>query len=162
MCSRGKSFTLGALAWLLVANVSCDTADRRFVRGTRAYDSGDYAAALKEWRPLAEKGIPHVEHRVALLYAGGLGVRKDLVQAIQWHRRAAEQGYVPAQYDLGNIYLNDLHDYANAMRWLLPAAEKGQADAQFEIGVMHDYGFGVPASHIEALAWYERAAAQGL
>src|ERR1035438_2671864 len=104
MLSRKTGFTSGALTCFLLIGFSCDAANHQFVRGARAYDSGDYAAALREWRPLAEKGIPHAEHRVALLYAAGLGVTKDLGQAIQWHRRAAEQGYAPAQYDLGNIY----------------------------------------------------------
>ncbi len=29
--------------------------------GVEAYDRGDYATALKLWRPLAEQGEPHVQ-----------------------------------------------------------------------------------------------------
>ena len=47
------------LLTLLVGNhaVSAD-----FQKGVTAYESGDYATALREWKPLAEKGdaYPHL------------------------------------------------------------------------------------------------------
>lgn len=35
----------------------------------------------------------------------GKGVRKDMKQAIEWFGRAAEQGYIEAQFTLGLSYL---------------------------------------------------------
>jgi hypothetical protein len=32
-----------------------------FQKGLTAYESGDYATALREWTPLAEKGNPRIQ-----------------------------------------------------------------------------------------------------
>ena len=53
-------------------------------------------------------------------------------------------------------------EYATALRRLSPLAEKGDARAQFDIGFMHAYGWGVPRNPAEAIAWYRKAADQGL
>jgi V8-like Glu-specific endopeptidase len=53
-------------------------------------------------------------------------------------------------------------DYATALRRLSPLAEKGDARAQFDIGFMHAYGWGVQRNPAEAIAWYRKAADQGL
>ena len=38
------------------------------------------------------------------MYANGQGVRQDDAQAVQWYRKAAEQGDAEAQYNLGVMY----------------------------------------------------------
>ena len=46
---------------------------------------------------------------------------------------AAEQGYPPAQYDLGNCYLNGLgvqKSQAEAVEWIRKAAVQGHEKAQ--------------------------------
>ncbi len=53
-------------------------------------------------------------------------------------------------------------EYATALRNLSVLAEKGDARAQFDIGFMHAYGWGVPRNPAEAIAWYRKAADQGL
>ena len=40
------------------------------------------------------------------MYANGQGVRQDYTQAVQWFRKAAEQGDAKAQYNLGVAYDN--------------------------------------------------------
>jgi hypothetical protein len=44
-----------------------------YAAGQRAFDEGDYATALKEWRPLGAKGAQ--EARMRSLYPGAPGVR---------------------------------------------------------------------------------------
>jgi len=53
-------------------------------------------------------------------------------------------------------------EYAAAFRRLSPIAEAGDARARFDIGFMHAYGWGVPQNPAEAIAWYRKAADQGL
>lgn len=53
-------------------------------------------------------------------------------------------------------------EYATALRRLSPLAERGDARAQFDIGFMHARGWGVPQNPAEAVAWYRKAADQGL
>lgn len=61
-------------------------------KGLKAYKSGDYAAALKEWRPLAENGHAGAQYNLGFNFVQGKGVPKDLVLAYFWFDLAARQG----------------------------------------------------------------------
>ncbi len=54
---------------------------------------GDYATALREWRPLAKQGNASAQFFLGLMYGEGLGVPQDYAKAVGWLRKAAEQGY---------------------------------------------------------------------
>jgi len=60
-----------------------------FDEGEAAYDRGDYAAALREFRPLAEQGNAKAQKYLGLIYVGDLGVPQDYVQAHMWLDLAA-------------------------------------------------------------------------
>ena len=61
--------------------------------GVDAYEKGDYATALKEWRPLAAQGNAAAQALLGMMYEEGQGVPKDYVQAYMWLSLAAAQGY---------------------------------------------------------------------
>ncbi len=62
--------------------------------GMEAYEKGDYATALKEWRPLAAQGNAAAQALLGMMYyEEGQGVPKDYVQAYMWLSLAAAQGY---------------------------------------------------------------------
>jgi len=63
-----------------------------FQEGLDAYERGDYETALKEWRPLAERGNKAVQASLGFMYAKGQGVPQDDQEAVRWSRLAAEQG----------------------------------------------------------------------
>ena len=42
------------------------------------------------------------------MYENGLGVSQDYYEALKWYRKAAEQGYWVAQFNLGIMYENGL------------------------------------------------------
>ncbi len=65
--------------------------------GVDAYEKGDYATALKEWRPLAAQGNAAAQALLGMMYEEGQGVPKDYVQAYMWLSLAAAQGYEPAR-----------------------------------------------------------------
>ena len=56
--------------------------------GRAAYERGDYAKALKEFRPLAEQGDTSAQHILGLMYGNGQGVPQDYAKAVKWHRLA--------------------------------------------------------------------------
>ena len=65
-------------------------------------------------------------------YYYGQGVSQDYNEAAKWYRKAAEQGYEKAQYNLGNSYYYGRgvsQDYNEAAKWYRKAAEQGDADA---------------------------------
>ncbi len=83
-----------AVVCLLVTAMLPAWAD--FEAGHDAFYRGDYAAALKEWKPLAEGGHPEAQLNLASMYAQGIGVSQDYTEAVKWYRRAAEQGLAEA------------------------------------------------------------------
>ncbi len=68
-----------------------------FKAGKEAYDRGDYATALKEWRPLAEQGIARAQSNLGSMYEYGEGVPQDDVQARMWLNLAAVRGLETAR-----------------------------------------------------------------
>lgn len=76
----------------------------------------------------AQAGHAAAEHLLALLYEEGRLLPKDLAAAWNWMRKSAEQGYVPAQERMGEMYLMNVRydgpipDYGDAERRLRLAA----------------------------------------
>ena len=135
-----------------------------FQKGLTAYQAGDYATALQEWRPLAEQGNTDAQSNLGLMYQNGEGVLQDYAEAIKWYRLAAEQGLASAQYNLGNMVRRGsgvLQDYAEAVKWYRLAAEQGYTSAQYNLGVMYHNGLGVLQDNIIAHMWFNIAAANG-
>ena len=77
-----------------------------FQKGLEAYYKGDYATALKEWKPLAEGGYIDAQYNLGIMYDNGKGVPQDYQEAVKWYRLAAEQGYSSAQHNIAYMYYN--------------------------------------------------------
>ncbi len=135
-----------------------------YEEGVAAYDAGDYEAAYRLQRPLAEEGLAQAQVNLGIMFAYGRGVAQNDGEAFEWFRRAADQGDPLAQHNLGVIY--DLGkgvrmDPTEAMRWFRKAADQGLADAQYDLGRMYAEGRGVLQDRIQAYVWLSLAAAQG-
>lgn len=99
-----------------------------------------------------------------LYYDGRGGVVQDYQQAAQWYRKAAEQGSIAGQCNLGFMYANGYgvtKDYQQAAEWYRKAAEQGSADGQNNLGVMYENGYGVAKDNQQAEQWYRKAVEQG-
>ena len=145
-----------ALAWLLVALATAAPARADFEAGVAAARAGDYATALREWRPLAESGNRNAQFNLGLAYENGFGVAVDVAQAARWYRRAAEQDDRTAQAYLAEMYAKGLgvpRDDIEALRWYRTAAERGHAASQYNVGLFYATGRGVAPSDVQALAW---------
>ncbi len=55
-----------------------------FAEGFAAYERGDYATALREFRPLAEQGVAEAQFNLGFAYEKGEGVPQDYVHAHMW------------------------------------------------------------------------------
>ena len=91
-----------------------------FNKGMTAAQNGDWATALKEWKPLAEKGDVDAQTNLGLMYQNGWGVPQDDKEAVYWYKLAAEQGDAKAQYNLGVMYAlgeGVIKDYVYAHMW---------------------------------------------
>ena len=113
-----------------------------FDEGVAAYNKGDYATALREWRPLAEQGNAKAQHRLGHMYRYGLGVLQVYAEAMKWFLRAAEQGNASAQYELGHMY-SDVkgvtQDYVQAHKWYNLAAVNYASEKQMFSGLITDF-----------------------
>ena len=104
-----------------------------FDKGDEAYFRGDYAAALKEWRPLAFRGNASAQYLLGGMYRNGYGVTQDNREAVKWYRLAAEQGLAYAQASLGIMYGNGegvIQDKVYAHMWYNIAASDGNEPAK--------------------------------
>ncbi len=109
-------------------SVASPVAAQDFDTGHEAYQRGDYAAALDEWRPLADQGNPKAQNGLSHMYRNGLGVPQDHAEAAKWVRMAAEQGHILAQFGLGLMYAEGqgvAQDYVQALMWWSLAASQG-------------------------------------
>ena len=151
-----------------------------FQAGWEAYKRSDYAAALRELRPLAEQDDAKAQIVVCFMYAVGQGVpqnyaeaakwrdkitqNENVAEAVKWFRKSAEQEYDMAQFFLGVMYAEGQgvpQNLAEAVKWYRRAAEQGNALAQFVLGAMYGEGRDVPQNDAEAVKWYRKAAEQG-
>ncbi len=151
----------GANAAALTSGLTAPTA---LEEGQAAYDSGNYGAALRSWKPLADEGSAAAQYKVAVLYQAGLGVDRDTALAAAYIRKAADQGWAEAQSSLSDLYAvgQDVpQDLELAVSWGRKAAEQGLAVAQYNLGYSYESGQGVAQDYAQALIWYRRAADQG-
>jgi TPR repeat protein len=135
-----------------------------YQKGYAAYKSGDYATALREWKPLAEQGNAFAQNALGLMYRKGRGVPQDYKTAVKWYRLAAEQGQKSAQYNLGVRYEKGqgvTQDYKTAVKWYRFAAEQGQKSAQYNLGLMYFKGQGITQDNVYAHMWLNIAASSG-
>ncbi len=150
---------IAALAGFFLAAIpaSADTA-----AGVAAFKTKDYHRAYQEWKAAAEAGQAEAEFDLGLLYAEGLGVRRDLSEAMRLYRSAAEKGNAQAQFALGQIYLRGWgtpRDEVDAIRWIMMANSVEAAGPPTDWVAVE--GYGVPRDPRQAVYWYDRAARSG-
>ena len=65
-----------------------------FEKGVKAYESGDYATALRELRPLAKQGNASIQNNLGFMHEKGQGVLEDNIYAHMRFNIAALNGDV--------------------------------------------------------------------
>ena len=139
-----------ALFFLLMASIAI-----------QAQSYQDFQRYLSE----AKSGNRDAQFNVGLFYhTGKAGVKKDYQQAIYWYRKAADQGQINAQGNLGYLYVNGIgvtQDYSQAAYWYRKAADQGEMSAQASLGYLYLDGKGVTQDYSQAVYWFRKAADQG-
>jgi len=160
MGSWVRRISLCAFTILLCASFS---AGADLASAKRAYEQKDYATALKELTPLAEKGDADAQFILGKMYWDGKGVLKDLDQAAKWFRLSAAQGNADAQFFLGSFYLLPHKDIGEGVKWLRLSAEQGNKDAQWLLGKAYLQGDKeFPRDPVQAEMWLRLAAKDNL
>jgi TPR repeat protein len=71
--------------------------------GMVAYNRGDYAPAIRLFRPLAQAGNVKAQHLLGVMYHRGQGVARNTVRAMAWFSVAAKHGDREAQATLREV-----------------------------------------------------------
>jgi len=136
-----------------------------FEDAVSAYERGDYATALREFRVLAGQDNAEARYYLGVMYVNGLGVLEDRSEASAYYHNAGRQGHAKAQLVLGRAYdfavLGLQQDFVAAVKWYRRSAEQGLTKAQYNLAGMYANGKGAPQDYFEALKWYKEAANQG-
>ena len=127
----------------------------------RAYEQKDYATALKQVMPLAERGNADAQLLLGEMYLSGRGVLKDNDQAMKLFKSSAMQGNAEAEFRLGAWYLLPHRDIAEGVKWMQLSAEQGNQDAQLLLGKAYLQGE-VPRDPVQADMWLRLAAKDNL
>jgi uncharacterized protein len=140
--------------------------DTQLVNAKRVFQAGDYAKAFSLFQQLAEAGNDAGMAWLGRMYAIGVGVPRDDVQAVSWVRRAAERGNGLGMAVLGVMYANGRgglpRDDVQALSWIRRAAESGDGLGMAQLGAMYANGRGgLPKDDVQALSWFRRAAESG-
>src|SRR3972149_5103692 len=98
----------GLVALVLSLSLAAPVAAGPLEDAAAAHERGDYATALRLFRPLAEQGGAPAQNNPRVMYGSGQGVPQDYREAAKWYRMAAEQGHAFAQYNLGVMYESGL------------------------------------------------------
>ena len=90
--------------------------------------------------------------------AGGAkaAVEQQYLEVVKWYRKAALQGYAPAQYSLGQLYYDGIvvkKNYKEAFKWFDKAARQDIRPAQFYTGLCYQLGLGTKQNDAEAYFW---------
>ncbi|MCC7393335.1 MAG: SPOR domain-containing protein [Sphingomonadaceae bacterium] len=129
--------------------------------GVEAWQAGDYARALREWRPAAVAGDADAQFNLGQAYKLGRGVNADLGQAADWFRRAAAQGHLQAEDNLG-LVLYELNRKVESLPFLERSAARGEPRAQYVLGAELFNGENVARDLPRAYALMKRASDAGL
>jgi TPR repeat protein len=155
----GDAITLGSLWQELIKSAEQGNVEAQAIVGVILIDNHDGSEPSEEDLRIYE-----------LLYAEGRGIKQDNAEAIKWFKKAAEQGFVPAEFNYGFLYpwmnrgsKEDAISEMESLKWIKKAAEQGSAEAQKHLGLIYYGGYsGVKKDYTESLKWYKKAAEQGV
>ncbi|GAB4375594.1 MAG: hypothetical protein Kow00114_38850 [Kiloniellaceae bacterium] len=130
----------------------------QFAEGQHLYETGDYAAALQNWLPLAEAGDPEALYEVGLLYRSGKGIEANRGRGKNYILEAAKRGYAPAQGDLASSadpfgISEDEASQREAFYWAIRAAANGDAWGYDTLASAYCEGDGVDRNPVLADIW---------
>ena len=120
---------------------------------------------LLGWQSKADGGDAEAQFNVGYYY----GRNKDYAEAAKWYLKAADQGYVGAQVQLGQMYLSGAGvppDPVEGVKWLRKAAQQGDpsiARVYPLMGRIYGPGLGpkqgdIMQDWVEAYFWYSLGA----
>lgn len=123
------------------------------------YQAKNYARILPRVQELARQGNLWAVTMLGLMYGHGYGVTRDEDAGEDYYLRAAQRGWLDAEFNLGTFY-QDRFRYKPAEVWLQKAAERGLPEAEENLAQLY-LAKGPLQSEDKAFRWFLRAAEHG-
>lgn len=136
-------------------------AESSYKKGLEYQATNRLSAAIACFKKAAEERHAEATAQVGHHFLEGLGVRKDLKQALEWLRRASEHGSVTAQYLLGRCYMDGQGvaiDLNTARTHFMKALAYPGGLTEGFLGLSY---LGSEFNHLLARTWLQKAAAKG-
>lgn len=134
----------------------------------------DYHTAVQRYQQAATKGDKEAQYRLGLCTEQGKGIKANNDQAIQWYRKAADQGHTEAKTNLNRLIqlqqkITDITNwktlgakmyvaksYSQAIQWYKKAADAGDTESVYWVGECYF----MLTQYTQAIEWYNKAAEQ--
>ncbi|MEE8633501.1 MAG: peptidoglycan-binding protein, partial [Methyloceanibacter sp.] len=116
-------------------------------------------------RQAASLGDAKAQYIIAIRYADGKIIKRDLKEAARWLEWAAKAGLAPAQHRFAIMYERGLgvaKDLDQARTWYEAAAERGNTKAMHNLAVSVSGRDGSKPDYALAAKWYAEAATYGV
>ena len=130
---------------------------RLLQHGQAAYRGKRFTSAFRRWRAASSSGSSEAAFLIAELYVKGEGVQRNLAEAVQWYRRAAERNHGMAQYRLGLVLLNGALG-GGVAKWREAASARDAELTGRNAQALFPCGFEVEPDPDEGLRWLDEAA----
>lgn len=120
-----------------------------------------------ELYPKAAAGDPDAQTELARCYVNGIGCKIDSAEAINWTKKAAEQGNSAASATVGSWYDLEKNEalanewYKKAYDQAKPLAEQGNALSMYTLGCLYAMGRVVAQDDEKALSYWKKGAELG-
>lgn len=122
----------------------------------------DIPKATQLYEKLALDGNKDAQALLGYIYQMGEGgIKQNFSTAASWYLKAAQDGVVEAQYNLGMLHLNGEglnQSQSEALRWLTKAASSGHPLAALNLGVIYNK----INDSTKAVEWFRKAAENGV
>jgi TPR repeat protein len=133
--------------------------------GALLNEAGRHAEAFELFRTSVEAGDSYGFNNLGWIFERGLGVRRDIRQAVGWYEKAAAAGQPNAAINLALLYRDGREglprDPGRAAFWFADAARRGQAWGHVHLAALYAAGDLVQAPDpVLAARLLARAAAQ--
>lgn len=151
-----KLKSLAAAGLFVAAPLAADTQ-----AGVDAWEAGDYARAVEEWRGPAAEGNADAQFNLAQAYRMGRGVEADPARAEELYAAAASQGNLRAADNYG-ILLYLRGEKTAAMPLVTAAASRNDPRAQYLLGTAYFNGEAMERDWAKAYAYMSLASTAGL
>ena len=119
------------------------------------FENKEYEKAIALYKQGIEQGEIECLNALAYCFDEGYGVEINKEKALELYTKAAEEGYVKSQRNLG-IFYQERKQEELAFKWFKKAAKNGVDDCIWKVATRYEMGLGTQKDLDNAIKWYKK------